>query len=789
MNNHHATHTALPSVHRWSMFVGVNHYRDERIPSLRYCVNDAQALHDLLVKSPYSGYAPERAHLLLSDSPGNSAGRTPATRRNILQHLQNLARQARSDDMLLFYFAGHGQSLDQEVYLIPTDAEPNEMMPDTAVPLSRVKQIMEASSARTKAIILDACYTGVVLHDLAKRAMGAPAGEILERLLEESEGLAILHSTARSDAAFEWASMQHGVFTYYLLEGLRGAANERKDGRLTVTEIHRYVTAKVEAWARRHNASMRPTMEFKGRGELVLAALEFNDHGRPAEFSEDSEQVPDMHYASAEALLGSLRGGERGFVGRKREMQRVLDLVHTTPVPNLASLIIGGPGFGKTSFFNQIRHRLADESTREVKSGSQQFYVLSIEPGALSSCNDFAAELHDGLLRCANLTNVQPFDRTHSLATFGAFSTRLEDIQQRFPGVTFVVMMDEFDKIFDNCQDLEQQRIRELINTLTENERLRIVFVLSVLRELPLSYASRFPANPFTLRVLTRAENDELVHALLPTPVSLPDGQLAWIYDFTGGHPYLTRLLFAKLLDQVPGSRLRSSIQEEDLETAATSAVRSDRADLLFNGVYGRYFNDDQRYVMLFLAANGQRVLTTDEYVRMRGQYKTAVKELINRDYILELADGSYRIRIGFFFDWLFAWEGFDREVERLGVLGIKPEQGAAPVVVRQGLCIDRATRRIYIKGREIGKALPDLQYRALLYLAERPGVVVSKDDLASALWPDKFHLVDDQRIATVISRLRKALGDRDETYLQTLHKQGYRLQNVSIIGPASTQR
>lgn len=786
MSNHHTTDTTLPSVRRWSMFVGVNHYRDKHIPPLRFCVNDAQALHDLLVTSPHSGYAPERAHLLLSDSPGESAGHTPATRRNILQHLQNLARQAQPEDMLLFYFAGHGQSLDQEVYLVPADAEPNDMMPDTAVPLSRVKHILETSSARTKAIILDACYTGVALRDLTKRALGAPAGEILERLLEESEGLAILHSTARSDAAFEWAGMQHGVFTYYLLEGLRGDANERKDGRLTVTEIHRYVAAKVEAWARQHQISMRPTVEFKGRSELILATLEFTDYGRPSELAADSAQVPDMHYASAVALLASLRGGERGFVGRIRELQRVLNLVHTAP--GMASLIIGGPGFGKTSFLNQIRYRLDGESAREVKSGSQQFYVVSIEPGALSSCNDFAAQLHDGLLRRVNLTNVQPFDRTHGLDTFGAFSARLEDIQQRVPGATFVVLMDEFDKIFHNLPDLEQQRIRELINTLTENERLRIVFVLSVLRELPQFYASRFPADVFTLHALTRAENDQLVQDLLHIPVSLAEEQLAWIYDFTGGHPYLTRLLFAKLLDQVPGSSLRSSIQDEDLETAATSAVRSDRADLLFDGVYGKYLNDDQRYVMLSLAANGQRVLTTDEYARMRGQHKTAVKELVRRDYLLEQADGAYRMRAGLFFDWLLAWEGFDREAERLGVAGQQPEHGAPLVVDRPGLCIDPATRRIYIEGREIDKPLPDLPYRALVYLAQRAGVVVSKDDLAETLWPADFHDVDDQRIAAVISRLRQALGDRNETYLQTLHKQGYRLQHVTFIGPASAQ-
>ena len=60
---------------------------------------------------------------------------------------------------------------------------------------------------------------------------------------------------------------------------------------------------------------------------------------------------------------------------------------------------------------------------------------------------------------------------------------------------------------------------------------------------------------------------------------------------------------------------------------------------------------------------------------------------------------------------------------------------------------------------------------------------------LANELWPDDADAADDQRIATVISRLRQALGDRDEKYLQTLHKQGYRLRNATFVRTAPTQR
>ncbi|MBK8050507.1 MAG: caspase family protein [Anaerolineales bacterium] len=125
------------------MSIGINCYQNDRVPALKYCANDARALHDFLVKSQASGYA-RSAHLLVDDLAAGGA----ATRLNTLKKLQGIANQAHPDDMLLFYFAGHGRAVGQELYLLPTDVEPDEMTADTAIPLSRIKQILESSAAR-----------------------------------------------------------------------------------------------------------------------------------------------------------------------------------------------------------------------------------------------------------------------------------------------------------------------------------------------------------------------------------------------------------------------------------------------------------------------------------------------------------------------------------------------------------------------------------------------------------------------------------------------------------------
>src|ERR671913_287310 len=62
-----------------------------------------------------------------------------------------------------------------------------------------------------------------------------------------------------------------------------------------------------------------------------------------------------------------------------------------------------------------------------------------------------------------------------------------------------------------------------------------------------------------------------------------------------------------------------------------------------------------------------------------------------------------------------------------------------------------------------------------LLFLAARPSILVSKDELFNALWPDVA--VTDNALTQAVSELRQALGDdaSSPTYIQTVARRGYR--------------
>jgi DNA-binding winged helix-turn-helix (wHTH) protein/TolB-like protein/Flp pilus assembly protein TadD len=72
-----------------------------------------------------------------------------------------------------------------------------------------------------------------------------------------------------------------------------------------------------------------------------------------------------------------------------------------------------------------------------------------------------------------------------------------------------------------------------------------------------------------------------------------------------------------------------------------------------------------------------------------------------------------------------------------------------------------------------------------LLYLASRPSVLVSKDELFAALWPDVA--VTDNALTQAVSELRQALGDQpaSPTYVQTVARRGYRfISPVEALDP-----
>ena len=246
--------------HRWGVLVGVNAYDDNtNYGQLHVCVRDVQAIQEQLVAG---GFDPQRLHLLADGSD------VPPTRARILTSLQSVANATEPDDLLLFYYSGHGDESGGESYLVARDGH-FLTLPDTAVPVSRVQEIMQQAPARAKVILLDACHSGA---DFGGKGPKPMSPGFIQRVFEQAKGMAVLASCEQGQFSYEWQAQERSVFTHYLLEALQGQADFDGKGFVTVQDVHRYVTNGVKLWASAPGryADQTPTLHCTVAGDIIL---------------------------------------------------------------------------------------------------------------------------------------------------------------------------------------------------------------------------------------------------------------------------------------------------------------------------------------------------------------------------------------------------------------------------------------------------------------------------------------------------------------------------------------
>jgi hypothetical protein len=247
-----------PIHNRWAMLVGVNRYIDVvSFPRLNFCVNDVLVLEQTLKELDY-------IVVCLHDQLDRDSPRFP-TRDNVEAELTRLCETVEPDDLLLVHFACHGKLIDGQPVLITHETRATTMA-KKALRLAEVKQQMQQSRARRQVVTLDACHTGVEVG----RDVTDP--EFIRNSYELAEGFAMICASTAQQIAQEWREKEHGVFTYYLLEGLSGKADRSKKGFVTVDDLKTHVLHNLRRWyVEQGGAIQEPTAQTEGLGDMILA--------------------------------------------------------------------------------------------------------------------------------------------------------------------------------------------------------------------------------------------------------------------------------------------------------------------------------------------------------------------------------------------------------------------------------------------------------------------------------------------------------------------------------------
>ena len=93
----------------------------------------------------------------------------------------------------------------------------------------------------------------------------------LDRIAQAGKGRIILTSSNANEVSQESDRLRHGYFTYYLLGGLKGAADIGNDGLIDIDEIYRYLNKWVP---RATNGTQHPVKKGEAEGFVIIGSTE-----------------------------------------------------------------------------------------------------------------------------------------------------------------------------------------------------------------------------------------------------------------------------------------------------------------------------------------------------------------------------------------------------------------------------------------------------------------------------------------------------------------------------------
>eukprot|EP00913_Durusdinium_trenchii_P008858 g8324.t1 len=330
---------AKSRIRRFALLVGIDHYgRQTGFESLQGAVNDVANLQHVLT-SEY-GFHSDDVVVLLNDR---------ATATEIAKSFCKLSKRIRPQDLFVFYFSGHGTQLPDDNGDEKED-NPKDLLDEAIVPFDarrgksgianlirddRLGALLDKVPARHQVAIFDCCHSGTGTRTLEEGSIRGSATDVAPAdsgQKPNDAGGAIGGDLKRADAHLHRVvlsacaarqrtrevplaairNLRIGLFTYYLVEGLRGAADVNGDGCVSYAEAHQYVQRRI------HDFRNDGDLEFQHQQTPQLEIV------GPATFADDpvfavKQKVP-MHTpvavrdGFADLAVGAIHGVRRGQI-------------------------------------------------------------------------------------------------------------------------------------------------------------------------------------------------------------------------------------------------------------------------------------------------------------------------------------------------------------------------------------------------------------------------------------------------------------------------------------------
>jgi uncharacterized caspase-like protein len=215
--------------------------------------------------SPNGGGVPKENIYLLTNEK--------ATKKAILQTTTQVFEKAQAQDLVVFYFAGHGiapANADNQFFFVPCDYTTNNLQ--TALHCESIQTIFESCKADKKLWVIDACHSGGSIETIRGENITDKLGNI------KNTEIALLTSANVGETSLEVGDdIQRGLFSYYLTQGLvheSSEADANEDSFISVYELFSYAQKKTRQKALVFNHYQTPQIAGKFNVQTPLSKVQ-----------------------------------------------------------------------------------------------------------------------------------------------------------------------------------------------------------------------------------------------------------------------------------------------------------------------------------------------------------------------------------------------------------------------------------------------------------------------------------------------------------------------------------
>lgn len=234
----------------YAIVIGIEQYR-KKFPEADYAENDARIVTDCLTKM--IGYPRENVVTLINEN---------AAMADFAKYFEKwLPNNVEAGSSVFVYYSGHGAPnlKTGDAYLVPYDGDPS-FIDQTGYSLMRLYDALGKLPAKEVIVVLDSCFSGAGGRSVL--AEGArPLVMISRKSFTVPANMTILAAASGDQISSTYKEKGHGLFTYFMLKGIKDEDIVKANGTIDITDLFRYLKPQVERIARKqYNNEQTPQL-------------------------------------------------------------------------------------------------------------------------------------------------------------------------------------------------------------------------------------------------------------------------------------------------------------------------------------------------------------------------------------------------------------------------------------------------------------------------------------------------------------------------------------------------